>query len=38
MKDSDRVWAKTNQRDEIFIMRYFDLDPILKKRGYFFKD
>ena len=38
MKDSDRVWAKTNQRDEIFIMRYFDLDPILKKRSYFFKD
>jgi len=37
-KDSDRVWAKTNNRDEIFIMRYFDLDPILKKRSYFFTE
>jgi hypothetical protein len=34
--DSDRVWAKTNLRDEIFIMRYFDLDPVLKKRAYFY--
>jgi hypothetical protein len=38
MKDSDRLWAKTNQMDEIFIMRYFDLDPILKKRSYFFRE
>jgi len=38
INDSDRVWAKTNQSDEIFIMRYFDLDPSLKKRSYFFKD
>jgi hypothetical protein len=37
-KDTDRVWAKTNQRDEIFVMRYFDLDPILKKRSYFFAE
>ena len=36
--DTDRVWAKTNLRDEIFIMRYFDLDPVLKKRTYFFTD
>ncbi|MBA4322111.1 MAG: hypothetical protein C0408_04775 [Odoribacter sp.] len=34
-RDTDRVWAKTNLLDEIFIMRYFDLDPILKKRSYF---
>lgn len=34
--DSDRVWAKTNLKDEIFVMRYFDLDPILKKRSYFY--
>jgi hypothetical protein len=34
--DTDRVWAKTNKRDDIFVMRYFDLDPILKKRSYFF--
>lgn len=34
--DTDRVWAKTNLKDEILVMRYFDLDPILKKRSYFF--
>jgi hypothetical protein len=36
--DTDRVWGKTNQRDDIFIMKYFDLDPILKKRAYFFTE
>jgi hypothetical protein len=35
--DTDRVWAKTNQRDEIFIMKYPDLDPVLKRISYFFK-
>jgi hypothetical protein len=35
-RDTDRVWGKTNKRDEVFVMRYFDLDPILKKRSYFF--
>jgi hypothetical protein len=30
------VWGKTNNRDDVFVMRYFDLDPILKKRSYFF--
>jgi hypothetical protein len=34
--DTDRVWAKTNLQKGIFVMRYFDLDPILKKRSYFF--
>jgi hypothetical protein len=34
--DTDRVWAITNQNKEIFIMRYLDLDPLLKKRSYFF--
>jgi hypothetical protein len=33
--DTDRVWAKSNFQDIFFIMRYFDLDPILKKRSYF---
>jgi hypothetical protein len=37
-KDTDRVWGKTSLRDDIFIMRYFDLDPILKKRSYFLKE
>jgi hypothetical protein len=36
--DTDRVWAKTNLNDGIFIMRYFDIDPILKKKSYFFAE
>jgi len=34
--DSDRLLAKTEARDEFFIIRYFDVDPLLKKRSYFF--
>ena len=34
--DSDRLYGKTDNRDELFILRYFDVDPILKKRSYFF--
>jgi hypothetical protein len=35
-KNSDRLIGKTNDRDELFIMRYFDIDPLIKKRNYFF--
>jgi hypothetical protein len=35
-KDTDRVWAEKNDGKGIFIVRYFDLDPILKKKSYFF--
>ncbi|MGB8490534.1 MAG: hypothetical protein WCE64_05700 [Bacteroidales bacterium] len=35
-KDTDRLWARTNARDEIFIIRYLDIDPLLKKRSYFY--
>lgn len=34
--DSDRLYGKTNASDEIFIIRYFDIDPLLKRREYFF--
>ena len=37
-KDSDRLWGKTNERDEILILRYFDIDPILKKVSYFCRE
>ncbi len=37
-RDSDRLWAKTGERDELFIIRYFDIDPLLKKKSYFFKE
>ncbi|MCJ7449754.1 MAG: hypothetical protein MUO72_18925 [Bacteroidales bacterium] len=36
--DSDRLLAKTEARDEFFVMRYFDIDPLLKKRSYFFPE
>ena len=34
--DSDKLFGKTEEKDELFIMRYFDIDPLLKKRSYFF--
>jgi hypothetical protein len=37
-KDSDRLWGKTGEREELFIVRYFDIDPLLKKRSYFFTE
>lgn len=36
-RDSDRVYGMLNESGEIFIVRYFDIDPILKRRGYFFQ-
>lgn len=36
--DSDRLWAKTDSGNEIFVIRYIDIDPILKKRSYFFPE
>ena len=35
-KDSDRLFGKTQNNDEFFVIRYFDIDPLLKKRSYFF--
>lgn len=34
--DSDRLYGKTDASDELFIVRYYDIDPVLKKREYFF--
>jgi hypothetical protein len=34
--DTDRLWGKTSDRDMLFVMRYFDIDPVLKKKAYFF--
>lgn len=34
--DSDRLYGKTDASNEIFIIRYFDIDPLLKRREYFF--
>ncbi len=37
-KDSDRIWAKVEGKDVFFITRYFDIDPLLKKRSYFYPE
>jgi hypothetical protein len=37
-KDSDRLLGRTETSDEFFVMRYFDIDPLLKKRSYFFPE
>jgi hypothetical protein len=34
--DTDRLWAKKDDKDEIFIVKFTDIDPLLKKRSYFF--
>ncbi len=34
--DSDRLLGKTDDKDELFIIRYFDIDPLIKKREYFY--
>jgi len=36
--DSDRLIGKTSTINEFFIMRYFDVDPLIKKRSYFFTE
>ena len=38
MADSDRLLGKTDANDEFFVIRYFDIDPLLKKRAYFFPE
>jgi hypothetical protein len=37
-KDTDRLLGKTQNSDELFVIRYFDIDPLLKKRSYFFHE
>lgn len=34
--DTDRLYGKTDSSDELFIVRYYDIDPLIKKRSYFF--
>jgi hypothetical protein len=38
IKDSDRLFGKTRSSVEFFIIRYFDIDPLLKKSSYFFRE
>jgi hypothetical protein len=33
--DTDRMWARKHGETEFFIVKYADIDPIIKKRSYF---
>jgi hypothetical protein len=37
-RDTDRLYGKTQKSDQFFVIRYFDIDPIIKKRSYFFHE
>lgn len=34
--DSDRLYGKTSGSNNFIVIRYFDIDPLIKKRSYFF--
>ena len=34
--DYDRVWGRKNDDPHLFVVRYFDIDPLLRKKRYFF--
>lgn len=36
--DTDRLWGRTNRNTEVFFLRYFDVDPILKRKSWFFPE
>ncbi len=36
--DPDRLFGKTRGSEEYFIVRYFDIDPLLRKISYFFPE
>jgi hypothetical protein len=33
--DSDRIWGLSGGNSKLFILRYFDIDPIIKNRSWF---
>jgi len=36
--DSDRLWGQTGSQDDVFVIRFVDIDPLLKKRSYFYRE
>jgi hypothetical protein len=34
-EDTDRMWARKNEEGDFFIVKYADIDPLIKKRSYF---
>ncbi len=36
--DAGRLWGKTDDREDYMIIRYFDIDPLLRKLSYFYPE
>jgi len=36
--DSDRLLGQTGSQDDVFVIRFVDIDPLLKKRSYFYRE
>jgi len=36
--DTDRIWGNKDELGDIFVLKYTDIDPLLKKLSYFFGD
>lgn len=36
--DTDRLWARIDNNDNLVTVKYFDIDPVIKKRSFFFVD
>lgn len=36
--DTDRLWGSINGGDDLFVMSYYDLDPLIKYPSYFISD
>ena len=37
-EDTDRLWGSLNGGGDIFVVRYYDIDPLLKRADYFISD
>lgn len=38
VEDTDRLWGSTNDGKDIFMVRYYDIDPVIKSPDYFISD
>ncbi|MEA1885764.1 MAG: hypothetical protein U9N72_00960 [Bacteroidota bacterium] len=37
-EDTDRLWGSLNKGEDLFIIKYYDLDPLIKQPSYFIID
>ncbi len=38
VRDTDRLWGSINDGGDLFVIRYYDLDPLIKYPSYFISD